>query len=416
MTAAIKHKAAEGIIYAVLCPAIVYSMLFLTYVNTLLIILLAIYWLVFTKKEFDISSRKTRLMLLFISLYIAGMLGMIYTDNTKAGMATLKTQSAILIFPLIFGTISFITPVFLNRILFHTLIATTLASVAGLLYGSYNYFQTGDIEMLTGKNILFFHAFRPVLMGLFCLLSIVIAFEKIRASQPKKKLLLSAIILLMTLMIFLLSIRLTIVCWLLVIVYFCITAIKKTRHKMLLAAVAVVAVVASAFTIPTVKKQWSEFFDSSSRATIVLDKDSSLEKSWGGKALRVAIWKCSADILKDHWLTGVGTGDVQDHLQQAYENRKFYFASRYNRYNAHNEYLQVTLANGLPGLLVLLACIFYPLLQYRKMFTGNIYLLLLIIFAIICISESILEVNKGIVWYSFFNSIFAFGYLKSDNS
>jgi len=103
-------------------------------------------------------------------------------------------------------------------------------------------------------------------------------------------------------------------------------------------------------------------------------------------------------------------------LQKAYENRKFYFASMYNRYNAHNEYLQITLANGIPGLLILLSCIFYPLLNYRKKFSGNIYFLFLLLFAVVAITESILEVNKGIIWYSFLNSIFAFGHLKPDQT
>jgi O-antigen ligase len=144
-----------------------------------------------------------------------------------------------------------------------------------------------------------------------------------------------------------------------------------------------------------------------------LDQDSSLGKRWGGKALRLAIWKCSADIIKHHWLFGVGTGDVQDSLQQSYENRKFYFASRYNRYNAHNQYIQIALATGVVGLLLLLSCIIYPIWCYKKRFRGNLYLLFILIFAFICFSESILEASKGIIWYSFFNSIFAFGYLKS---
>ena len=391
-------------------------MLFLTYLNSLLSILLVVFWLIFSKKEFDISSRKTRLMLLFISLYIIGITGLIYTSNSKAGIATLETQSAILFFPLVFGTTSVLTQAMLKKITTHFLIATALASLAGLGYGIYNYFQSGDIEQLTRNHILLFHVVRPVVMGLFCLLSIIIAFEKLNTSSAKTKGLLYAFIALMTLMIFLLSIRLIIACWLLIVFYYFLVIIRQWLYRIFLIAIAILLLIVSAFTIPTVKKQWNELFDFSARSTIALDSDSSLGKNWGGKALRVAIWKCSADVLKKHWLTGVGTGDVQDSLQKAYEDRKFYFASMYNRYNAHNEYLQITLANGLPGLLILLSCIFYPLLHYRKKFSGNIYFLFLLLFAVVGITESILEVNKGIIWYSFFNSIFAFGYLKSDKT
>lgn len=410
----IKNKNIESTAYLWICLGIVYSMLFLTYLNSILSILLVAWWLIFSKKEFNLSSRKTRLMLLFLSLYLIGIAGMIYTNNTKAGIATLKTQSAIFFFPLVFGTTSVLTSSILEKIKTHFLIATSIASLAGLIIGLYNYFQTENSAYLTGAHLLPFHALRPVFMGWFCLLAMIIAFQKLESNSIKTKRLMYACIALVTLMIFLLSIRLVILCWFAIAIYFFIRMSQKPLLKILLVVSAVVIVIITGFSIPSVKRQWNEFFDLSAKTTIILDQDSSLGRSWGGKALRIAIWKCSTDILKDHLLIGVGTGDVQDSLQQAYEDRKFYFASRYNRYNAHNEYLQITLANGLPGLLILLSCIAYPLFHYREKFSGNIYLLFLLLFTFAAVSESILEVNKGVIWYSFFNSIFAFGYLKSD--
>ena len=49
------------------------------------------------------------------------------------------------------------------------------------------------------------------------------------------------------------------------------------------------------------------------------------------------------------------------------------------------------------------------------MLINPFYLFFSLLFAIIGLTESILEVNKGIIWYSFFNSIFAFGYLKNNH-
>jgi len=416
MAVKIQNKSFHEIVYTGTCIGLVYSMLFLTYLNSILSILLVAYWLIFSKKEFIISSQKTKLLLLFISLYIIGIVGMIYTKNINAGIATLKTQSAILFFPLVFGTTSVLSQSLFRQIKIHFLIATALACISGLGYGLYNYFQTNNIEQLAGAHILIFHGFRPVLMSLFCLLAIIIAFEKIAATSKKTKWILYVLIGILTIMIFLLSIRLMIVCWFFLVLYFFMTKIKQGLHRIILIALAISIIIISAFTVPSVNRQWNELFDFSANSTIALDKDSSLNKSWGGKALRVAIWKCSSRILEKNWLFGVGTGDIQDSLQRAYENRKFYFASMYNKYNAHNEYLQITLANGLPGLLILLACIFYPLLHYRKKFSANSYFLFLLLFAVVGITESILEVNKGIIWYSFFNSIFAFGYLKSDKT
>ncbi len=114
------------------------------------------------------------------------------------------------------------------------------------------------------------------------------------------------------------------------------------------------------------------------------------------------------DILKENWLTGVGVGDSQDELQIAYEKRQFYFASRYNKYNAHNQYIQQAIASGIAGLIVFLACILAPLLYFIGQRDKLIYILFLFCFAFICITESVLETSKGVIWYSFFNSIFVF--------
>lgn len=414
MGIAIKNNATQENIYTASCIAIIYSMVFLTYLNSVLSILLFLFWLLFSKKEFNLKSKKTRLMLLFISLYLIGVIGLLYTTNTKAGMATLETQSAIMFFPLVFGTIASLSPLFMKRISDHALIATSIASLAGLAWGIYNYSQTGNSDSLTGDRILLFHAFRPTSMGLFCLLCIIISFEKTTHAPRQKKIILFACIALMSLMIFLLSIRLIMACWLLITLFFTLKLLPGKRSKWLAIIGCITFFIITSVTIPSVKRQWNELFDFSSQSMIVLDQDSSLGRSWGGKAIRVAIWTCSFDIVKKHWVTGVGTGDVQDSLQKAYENRKFYFASNYNRYNAHNQYLQILLATGLPGLTILVCCIVCPLWNYRSHFTGNIYLLFLLLFAVIGLTETVLEVNKGIIWYSCFNSIFAFGYLKSD--
>ncbi len=415
MTFFIKNKFIakyEDVIYTWLCIAIVYTMLLLTYVNTLLIILLASFWLFFSEKKFNIRSGKTKLLLLFVSLYLIGVAGLIITSDTQAGLATLKTKSALFFFPLIFGTTHVLSPAKLRTILNHFLIAVAIASLAGLGYGLYHFIQTGNPEKVTGSSILLFHAFRPPLMGLFCLLAVIIAFQKLPAAAGKRKILLWAFICLMTLMILLLSIRLIIFCWLLTGLFFLMKQILSWKKRILFLTTIIAIFFVSSIAIPSLKQQWRELFDFSKSNFIILDRDASMGKSWGGKALRVAIWQCSADILHKHWLTGVGTGNVQHSLQQAYENRMFYFASRYNRYNAHNQYLQIALANGMPGLLLLLCCIGYPLLHYRKKFSGDVYGLFLLLFAAAGLTESLLEVNKGIVWYSFFNSIFAFGFYK----
>jgi O-antigen ligase len=161
-------------------------------------------------------------------------------------------------------------------------------------------------------------------------------------------------------------------------------------------------------TNPFLKRQWNELVDLSEMNKITLDQDSSLGKSWGGWQLREAIWECTWDIIKKYPVFGVGTGDTQDSLQVAYERRKFYFASRYNRYNTHNQYLQETTTHGLLGLSFFLVSLIMPLFVTMGAEDKRLYQIFIFCFAFICLTDTPLELNKGIVWYSFFNALIFF--------
>jgi len=153
--------------------------------------------------------------------------------------------------------------------------------------------------------------------------------------------------------------------------------------------------------------------DLSAENTVPLDKDASLGRSWGGKQLRIAIWRCSWDVIKDHWAIGVGTGDAQSSLQMAYEKRKFYFASRYNNYNTHNQYLQETVSYGIVGLVIFLVVLIAPLFKKFYPEQNLFYWMFLLSFAFACTTDTPLETNKGIIWYTFFNSLLFFAYYSS---
>lgn len=130
-------------------------------------------------------------------------------------------------------------------------------------------------------------------------------------------------------------------------------------------------------------------------------------------AVRILKWKCSWDIIKENWIFGVGTGDAQDVLQKKYQDIHFTVAFE-EEYNSHNQFLQTWLGLGILGLFLFLASLFFPLMMaYRQ----HIYLFIVFItlFSICCFTESFLCRQHGIVFYAFFNSLFAFNSLKFAN-
>jgi O-antigen ligase len=399
----------EQTVYTALCIGIVYTLVFWTLLNSILCLTLAGFWLVFTSKQGFIPVKKKAVIVLFSSLYLLVLAGLLYTSNMKEGLHSLQQKSAIILFPVVFGATRILTPKTIKVILLHFLIATAFACIAGFMYGTINFLDSGDITMLTREHLILFPDIYPYTMGLFCLLSIIIVYQLLPHYRNKKRRYLLLLAAFLSMFIILLSVRLIILCWLFTILYLSFKRYIKGFYYRLSAVLLLISVlVISIIIIPSLRNQWIELKDFSDINTIKLDQDASLGHGWGGKAIRLAIWKCSKDVIQKHWLTGVGTGDIQDTLQMAYNNRQFYFASHYNKYNAHNQYIQTFIGHGITGIIVLIMCILVPFTLYKQQLFSVAYFLFLFLFCAICFTEVILDTNKGIIWYSFFNSIFAF--------
>ena len=405
----------EQIVYTALCIGIAYTLVFWTLLNSIFCLTLAGFWLVFSNKKVTLTKKRKGIILLFSSLYLLVVVGLLYTSNMEEGLRLLQQKSAIILFPVILGATKILTPKTTRLILLHFLIATSIACVAGFIYGTLQFLNSGNPKMLTGEQLLLFPDLYPYMMGLFCLLSIIISYQFLPKYSKGKQRLFLLLCAFLSVFIILLSIRLIIVCWLLIVLFLSFKKyIKKTYYRIGTIALLLLLLVIAIIKVPSLQTQWRDLRDFSENNTIKLDQEPTVNQSWGGKAIRLAIWKCSKDVVEKHWLTGVGTGDIQDSLQMAYENRRFYFASRYNRYNAHNQYIQILIGFGITGLALLLLCIVVPIILLKGQSFSNIYFLFLFLFAAICFSEVILDINKGIIWYSFFNSIFAFS--QTDNT
>lgn len=125
--------------------------------------------------------------------------------------------------------------------------------------------------------------------------------------------------------------------------------------------------------------------------------------SWNTVTLRLAMWTCALPVTLEKPFLGVGVGDENDALQISYSRYNFKEGIRCN-YNTHNQYLSTCIAIGFVGVTILLGMICVPAI---KAFHQNDWLafafLSLIGFSFL--TENILSVQKGVVFFSFFYSL-----------
>jgi O-antigen ligase len=121
---------------------------------------------------------------------------------------------------------------------------------------------------------------------------------------------------------------------------------------------------------------------------------------------RIMVWEQATELLKEHWIFGVGTGDIKDELVARYRANGL-TGIQEKKLNAHNQFLQSFCALGILGFLTLALGLLLPAISAIR--THNIIQFLFILIIVVnALTESILEVQAGVIFYAFFNSFFMF--------
>ena len=122
--------------------------------------------------------------------------------------------------------------------------------------------------------------------------------------------------------------------------------------------------------------------------------------------IRASLWFLSIKSLTNtNYLIGTGTGDVE-HLIQKTAN-EYDISNILNTNDPHNQYFYTLLGMGAIGLLLLLSCLILPAI-FAFQNQNYFFLTFITLYSLLCITESALEVQKGIAFFCLFNSLFLF--------
>jgi O-antigen ligase len=152
-----------------------------------------------------------------------------------------------------------------------------------------------------------------------------------------------------------------------------------------------------AFLFPANREKFKEAFN--------YGNEYGVDKKWGDKQIRFLIWDCALKLVRANILFGVGTGDTQDELQSCYIRNDYYTLTFFEntKFNAHNQFLEIFIEFGFWGLAVFVINLYCSTIFAVKN-KEWLYFVFIILFAVSCLTESLLERRNGIVFFAFFNS------------
>ena len=391
-------------LYLVGLLLLAFSMPIFRVASTIPMVLLAIVWLIDPRWEAKLKKVGTNwLFWILISYFLWLIISISYTEQTAVGITDLRGKLPLLALPLIIGCIHFLSRKKIEYIFLSFLVGCVAGILMSLGYAIWIYLSEGE-NLFFYKDLFSLLHIHPsyfatyLIFGLFLMIYFLSRYKKL-LNGFLKYLMIAAIFLFLAVIV-LSSARMQILISLFLInTSILFYSVLRSRYMLLFLLLAFNGlVVSSVFVLEYPKKRLSDFNQ--------LDYEFDQSKGWNGLTIRLALWQCSWELIREKPILGVGTGAVKQDLMTIYKKHDFKVGIR-NNYNPHNQYIQVWLASGIIGLILFLSGLIVPL-YYSVKHSSPLYLLFLVLMAIGMVSESMLELQNGVVFYAFYHSIFAF--------
>lgn len=355
--------------------------------------------------NFQLKGYQTWLFILFIVFCLWQFAGIIYSDDIKAGWNIFLSRLSLFLFPFVLVIPGEKVLKNLKFILKLFACSTTIYILFCFLYAFYRStsFQNGHFVYNQpppeGYWMSYFYGSyfsihqHPSYLAMYVILSIFIAFETWFEKSLKfyGRVLWLMISVFLLISIYFLSSRAGILTIILLVPFYFFYKLKQKRKGLIL-ALSILLILFVIFPLIRSNERVKIVFDEISEGTL---KQNVLQDG------RVMIWRSALQIIPNNLIIGVGIGDVRTELMKEYikiGNKELIE----NNYNAHNQFLEILLENGLIGLIIFMVLfVFMAFIAIsEKNLLFGLFLMMMIIFFMF---ETVLYRLAGISFFSLFS-------------
>lgn len=351
----------------------------------------------------------------WVLLYAWTLLSAALSHDQPEGWSYAVLRLPLVAFPLSVGTLK-ISRALRGRILLSYAVVTTLACVACLVYAVWQAKRLGSTAYLYDDSLTELSSVQSVYVALMVEIALVVLGARLFRGPRRPVWIYACIVFLMVFqfmlasrigLVLLYSIALGLGVW-----YF---GVRRKRWGRVLAIAGILAgcgLLCIALFPKTINRfrelGYTAYHYDSHGVESHYDMPVTADQ-WNGANLRLAVWRCTWTVCRDHLWTGVPVGDKRQALVDSYRAVGFDFAAT-SRRNTHNTYLDVLLTYGVGGLVLFLAgFVVGPLwaLARRRDLLGGI---VVVLFAVSMVTETYIDRSVGCVLLGFFFAFFLSGY------
>jgi len=356
--------------------------------------------------------RDDKMLWLFVSFYLIHVIGMIYSQNLHYGFFDLQVKLSFLLVPLFLSSI-LVQSGNLNKIKWTFIGGNALAGIICLLIAFFRFKKDGLASHFF--YIDFSHFLHTTYFSMYLNLSVILLIDfwlRDSGKSTLNKKLIPALALFLLIIVILLFARTALAVCFFSIFLFLILNRKhwlKENQKIFILLVGAIFIVSVQFTALHFNNRFVQVEKVMEHSGATwnenrLSSDSLHSEEDNSTSTRLRLWQNALLLIRQYPLTGVGTGDIKDELNAEYTSTGYDYGAK-GDFNPHNQYLHTSVMLGLFGLIVLLAYIFIPI-RISISSRNWIYFSFLIILLLNSFTESILEVQKGVLWVAYFQVLF----------
>ncbi|OJX36751.1 MAG: hypothetical protein BGO87_13245 [Flavobacteriia bacterium 40-80] len=343
---------------------------------------------------------------IFQIIFFLSVSGYFYSQNKIEAISLIERQLVIFIFPLLIPLAIKITKEKVTILLVTLCISCTLAILGLFTYSLYVILQLQlPLNHLLSEDFFNHNFSNPIgihagYLSAYLSLSVTFLITLLSTRKTIRNVIVSLILFILTVgLLFLAARSILIYTTIIAVVFYPMFYVKRKGRYLFFFTIIV------GLSLLFITK--NQFLNS--RFSENLMEDINFKSSYNNLEIiepRSERWKIGLNLVKNAAFIGYGTGDERDQLKVKYKE-KGYIISYIERYNVHNQYLSILIKHGILGLgIFLFAFGYYIRLAVKS--RSYIYISFLFGISFFFLTENVLDTNKGIFFFAFFNTIFGY--------
>lgn len=361
----------------------------------------------------------------FSTLYLFALLflGLFFSDNISDTINLFGRYATYLLIPFLLLFLDNDQLIYLKkRSLLGLIAGVTIASLVLLTNNFIKYYSIRPLFTIDKDLFNYYHTYHcfteilkiyPTYFGLYAILSLIGSLEFILSNMPKKeKIVVGLTIPIQLLTVLFLNARIITIIVVILLVYYSFVLLKRVyfRSKICFFTSIMGMFLVLIFLFSSVRKtyMYSRFSQE-----LVWDLTPNINSAYNGKYKadsRIARWDAAFSAIKERPTFGYGSAMEKKILHDRFQKNGLNFAAN-NNYDAHNQYLSITIEFGLIGLCLFLFYLFSNLyFSFKNKDKVSSFFFASLI--LVGLFENLFKNNAGIIFIAFFSNLFLFSNQK----